>query len=253
MLQRSGLGNLLGGFERARSMIPTLPSPRSALSGLGLPLDNLEQQARSMIPTLPSPRSALGGLGLPLDNLEQQARSMIPTLPSPRSALSGLGLPLDNLEQRAGSMLTQATSGMPQLPLLQQMNWQSAQQAAGLSNLGLPDFGDDSEMAGAADIPDTASESVESPAGGRPATELPLLKPTRPEQQAAPEQSQSAAADGEAAPGSPGSTSGAATGATDPAGAAGKQGKHDIEQLAQQVYARLRHRLLVDRERLGPF
>ena len=270
ILQRS-FGAFAGGLNRLRAKIPTLPSPASALGGLDQSFGNLGQHAQSALghvtSGLPSPASALGGLGQSFGSLGQHAQSALGQvtsgLPSPGSALGGLDQSFGGLGQHAQSALGQVTSAMPQLPLLQQMNWRSAQQALGISNLGIPNLGipnagissldNAGEALGANSMPDMAAGLGESPVARGAAPELPLLKPTRPEPQAAAEQSQSASAGEGAASESADSTSGAPAGAAGATDAAGKQGKHDIEQLAQQVYARLRHRLLVDRERLRPF
>jgi uncharacterized protein YjbJ (UPF0337 family) len=100
----------------------------------------------------------------------------------------------------------------------------------------------------ASSLPGQLQGAASNPMAGR-GPDLTLLRPIRAESQSAALKSDSRNSETGAA-GSAQAASGGSSGAQ-PKGADGKQAKPDIDMLAQQVYARLRHRLLIDRERLG--
>ncbi|HEX6289748.1 MAG TPA: hypothetical protein VFZ66_11185 [Herpetosiphonaceae bacterium] len=174
-------------------------------------------------------------------------RASLPALLSGQSTMSSLGAPASGYFQRSASPLAPnqagSESGTLGLPLLQRMLTDRHPGADGEAGL----FGGADHTLASADTPDQPSGASRQAPISRTTADLALLKPARPDIQRTPEQGQGGEAEASAAQPSGGSADAAAK------GEAGKEAKHDIEKLARQVYARLRHRLLIDRERLGRY
>ncbi|HEY0602320.1 MAG TPA: hypothetical protein VGD58_05370 [Herpetosiphonaceae bacterium] len=266
MLQRTSVQRFFG--SRPGLRLPSLGGIQNSVNSLagqaqgmvnqvtGLP-GQLQGQAQGMIDQVTGMPNQLMGqaqgminqvTGMP-SQLMGQAQGMINQVTGMSSQLMGqaqgmidqvTGMPSQLMGQAQG-MIDQVT-GMPN---------QLMGQAQGMINqvTGMPN-----QLMGRAQgmidqvtgMPSQMQNTANNLMGGR-ATHLTLLRPTRGEAQSASMgDERNAESEARQAEQQSGGGAGASTKGED-----GKHDKPDMEMLAQQVYARLRHRLLIDRERLG--
>ncbi|MBV9787867.1 MAG: hypothetical protein JOZ51_06825, partial [Chloroflexi bacterium] len=194
--------------------------------------------------------------GMP-NQLMGQAQGMIDQVTGMPNQLMGQAQGMiDQVTGMPGQLMGQAQGMMNQVTGLPNQLMGQAQgmldQVTGMPNQLMGQAQGMLDQAGG--FPGQMQDAANNLLGAR-SSQLTLLRPVRSESQSAPvqdaDEAQNEAATGSSGQAAAGGAGGAGGAGKQAPGEGGKQGKPDIDMLAQQVYARLRHRLLIDRERLG--